>query len=355
MARKKKTSAKQRNKTPAEAAAVGATTTGVESTSPVQRLEGMDKLLMDDGKHIDFQRMVKCMPDAVQQLKAGTLSLDEFKQDVISAFEKQYNSRNAYMDFKSIFLSISIACKPGPLIREIDTRENMFLQEFAEKIFESFVQEYGDFNELPDKAYSEAAILALQKSTEKTCRTFSTRMDLKHFKGEKGAFLRWCPLYGASSASQFADAVKSFNLGEQLILARNALSEILRVGKNVTIACCAVVHGFDEAWVECWECGKKGKSIPRCSQCSVAQYCGRDCQRKAWNGHKAVCTTNKNVYGFLLDNVRIVNEAHETGKLHGVDLNFKVDYTTAQYQMNAVLCPEYFGLPADGPRCVCVR
>ena len=165
MARKKKTSAKKRNKTPA-AAAGGATTTGVESTSPVQRLEGMDKLLMDDGKHIDFQRMVKCMPDAVQQLKAGTLSLDEFKQDVISAFEKQYNSRNVYMDFKSIFLSISIACKPGPLIREIDTREKMFLQEFAEKIFESFVQEYGDFNELPDKAYSEAAILALQKSTE---------------------------------------------------------------------------------------------------------------------------------------------------------------------------------------------
>ena len=167
MARKKKTIAMKRNKPPAAAVA---TTTVVESASPVQFLEGIDKFLMDDGKHLDFQRLMKCMPYVVQQLKEGTLSQEEFKEDVTAAFRTQYDSRNVYMDFNSIFLSISIrVCKPGPPICGADTRENIFRKEFADNIFDAFFQVYKDFRDLPDEAYCEASILSLQKSTEKTC------------------------------------------------------------------------------------------------------------------------------------------------------------------------------------------
>ena len=45
-------------------------------------------------------------------------------------------------------------------------------------------------------------------------------------------------------------------------------------------------------WVDlftCFGCGKEGRSPPlrRCSQCEIAYYCSKTCQRGHWKKHKA--------------------------------------------------------------------
>ena len=47
-------------------------------------------------------------------------------------------------------------------------------------------------------------------------------------------------------------------------------------------------------WVDlftCFLCGKEGRSPPlrRCSQCEIAYYCTKTCQRGHWKQHKAAC------------------------------------------------------------------
>ena len=47
-------------------------------------------------------------------------------------------------------------------------------------------------------------------------------------------------------------------------------------------------------WVDlftCFLCGKEGRSpsLRRCSQCEIAYYCSKTCQRGHWKKHKAAC------------------------------------------------------------------
>ena len=47
-------------------------------------------------------------------------------------------------------------------------------------------------------------------------------------------------------------------------------------------------------WVDlftCFHCGKEGRSPPlrRCSQCEVAYYCSKTCQKGHWKKHKDAC------------------------------------------------------------------
>ena len=47
-------------------------------------------------------------------------------------------------------------------------------------------------------------------------------------------------------------------------------------------------------WVDlftCFLCGKEGRSPPlrRCSQCEIAYYCSKTCQKGHWKKHKAAC------------------------------------------------------------------
>ncbi|KAF7324101.1 hypothetical protein MKEN_00632500 [Mycena kentingensis (nom. inval.)] len=45
----------------------------------------------------------------------------------------------------------------------------------------------------------------------------------------------------------------------------------------------------------CTECQKyetEAMKILRCSQCHVTEYCSRECQKRAWKGHKAACNAD---------------------------------------------------------------
>lgn len=41
--------------------------------------------------------------------------------------------------------------------------------------------------------------------------------------------------------------------------------------------------------LECRTCKKVGAEVKRCAGCRAIGYCGRECQRKDWKAHKAVC------------------------------------------------------------------
>jgi hypothetical protein len=80
---------------------------------------------------------------------------------------------------------------------------------------------------------------------------------------------------------------------EQMILPRagnpDTFSKDLRkLSKEVVIS-----DGLsNDAPVSCDRCGKlqePGKKLQRCGKCRVAWYCGIECQRAAWSGHKAHC------------------------------------------------------------------
>ena len=50
--------------------------------------------------------------------------------------------------------------------------------------------------------------------------------------------------------------------------------------------------GKKTMWVDvqkCFNCGKHGHNLPKCTQCSQAYYCDADCQRKHWKKHRPVC------------------------------------------------------------------
>ena len=360
MARKKTTSAKKRTNPPAATAAATAGWTtppkGVANAATMFPGDRVNELFLDNGKHIGVVRVVKYMPHAVQQLKKGTLSPDQFGENVAAAFQEHFRLSTGFLfTFDILILSICQEfCWPGPVnTTAINKTELRFVKSMAA----SFREEYDEFKDLQGNAFCSAAIEALQSSLKETCRTLSAQMNREYFNDKKGAFLRWCPLYGILSAKEFTRIVEKWscldNLREQLTKARDAKRIFDRVQRDALLAGFSVVQKVDEAWEECWECGKKGKTIPHCSRCAVAQYCGPDCQVKAWGRHEKVCTKSNNLHELLQENLCIVREAHKSGRIHGVNLNFAQDCGTAQLIMRASITRDS-GFPADGPRCVCV-
>ena len=50
----------------------------------------------------------------------------------------------------------------------------------------------------------------------------------------------------------------------------------------------------------CSHCGaSKDVSLLKCSRCMHASYCGAECQRAAWKGHKKSCARIEDIYGKL--------------------------------------------------------
>jgi len=43
--------------------------------------------------------------------------------------------------------------------------------------------------------------------------------------------------------------------------------------------------------MSCSQCGKQCASLKRCSRCRQVSYCGAECQKSGWKGHKKSCAT----------------------------------------------------------------
>ena len=70
-------------------------------------------------------------------------------------------------------------------------------------------------------------------------------------------------------------------------------------------------------WVtifKCFQCGKRGHKLPKCTQCSQAYYCNADCQRKHWKKHKPVCRATVAALARRATRERLARAVREKGK-----------------------------------------
>ena len=70
-------------------------------------------------------------------------------------------------------------------------------------------------------------------------------------------------------------------------------------------------------WVmifKCFQCGKRGHKLPKCTQCSQAYYCNADCQRKHWKQHKPVCRAAVAALARRATRERLARAVREKGK-----------------------------------------
>lgn len=89
-----------------------------------------------------------------------------------------------------------------------------------------------------------------------------------------------------------------------------------------------VINDDDLVKSSCWECGRHDDNVLKCSKCSTARYCSKDCQRTSWlEGHKHKCKELKRLYLDVKENLRQVHKAMEGGVLEeGIQPNPKLDY-----------------------------
>ncbi len=65
---------------------------------------------------------------------------------------------------------------------------------------------------------------------------------------------------------------------------------------------------------KCHFCGKLQPNIKKCSGCSFALYCNKECQRSDWNSHKNICqrVSNGNLK-IVTNNMKKLNIKTENG------------------------------------------
>ena len=76
-------------------------------------------------------------------------------------------------------------------------------------------------------------------------------------------------------------------------------------------------NGEKTLWVtffKCFQCGKRGHKLPKCTQCSQAYYCNADCQRKHWKTHKPVCRAALAALARRATRERLAKAVRENGK-----------------------------------------
>ena len=66
----------------------------------------------------------------------------------------------------------------------------------------------------------------------------------------------------------------------------------------------------------CFQCGKEGPNPPlrRCSQCEIAYYCSKTCQRGHWKKHKAACIAAVTAKADDARRERLARAVREKGK-----------------------------------------
>ena len=77
------------------------------------------------------------------------------------------------------------------------------------------------------------------------------------------------------------------------------------------------IHDKKTLWVtvfKCFQCGKRGHKLPKCTQCSQAYYCNADCQRKHWKKHKTVCRAAVAALARRAMRERLARAVREKGK-----------------------------------------
>ena len=106
------------------------------------------------------------------------------------------------------------------------------------------------------------------------------------------------------------------NLGKQFPEVQE-IEKYLEYGLHLFKAVRRIAKGFDPTLkqkYQCWECEEMLEAQMLCSRCNIAHYCGRGCQRSAWNsGHKQVCRDLKKHREIFDDAIKLMEDAYTHG------------------------------------------
>ncbi|KAI5632024.1 MYND finger domain-containing protein [Phthorimaea operculella] len=111
----------------------------------------------------------------------------------------------------------------------------------------------------------------------------------------------------------------------------------------------AFVLSAKEKGFRCDSCLEKGKVL-KCSGCQFVHYCGRACQRDAWNDHKWECANLKRVAPKVIPDAarmvaRIINRL-----ARGDGHSYRAFYSATSFRMWRDLMSHYSDLKADKKR-----
>ena len=81
----------------------------------------------------------------------------------------------------------------------------------------------------------------------------------------------------------------------------------------------------------CFQCGKHGYKMSKCSQCAQAHYCNADCQRNHWKQHKPVCQAAVAALARHAQRQRVARAVREKGS---------VDQSTKEEDRLCVICQQ---------------
>lgn len=185
-------------------------------------------------------------------------------------------------------------------------------------------------------AFSANGLGYIKKAFDETCRSWAKRLDRYYYPGKRGTFLRTCPLYEISEDDWDGVMEMQYDIGREK--RQEVIVRAAKIERDASLAALAVSDRIDEVWKTCWHCKATASDSKLCSSCSVARYCSKDCQRSAWHeGHKNTCQTHKQIYDATLEQLDIVDAAHEAGgTMHGIYLNDEIDYRTVMIMAGEV-------------------
>ena len=72
------------------------------------------------------------------------------------------------------------------------------------------------------------------------------------------------------------------------------------------------VLGVD--FFRCFLCGEEGTNLKKCSQCEIAYYCNKTCQRGHWKDHKLSCAQAVAAQAEAANRERLARAVREKGK-----------------------------------------
>lgn len=111
----------------------------------------------------------------------------------------------------------------------------------------------------------------------------------------------------------------------------------------------AYVLSSKEKGIRCDNCLERGKVL-KCSGCQFVHYCGRECQKDAWNDHKWECSNLKRVSPKVIPDAarmmaKIINKLNKSN-----GLTYQAYYTANSFRMWKDLMSHYSDLKTDKKR-----
>jgi hypothetical protein len=165
-----------------------------------------------------------------------------------------------------------------------------------------------------------------------TCQNWSSRVDQALFSHQtrSGTFLFLCPtspstLSDYSEKNRFWSGILYECLDDQSF--EEAWQKIIRRKDIFRYTFSLVRDGGIDTINSCWECGGGSHDcLMVCSACKIALYCGKECQAKAWNGHKSCCTTLEAAGSNLIESINVLLQTCQTElTIEGIKPNWSYD------------------------------